>query len=162
MTIPDPYIYAIVVAITTSIATVIASKIASRATRIGAEVSREGMGKQIDFQTRSKMAEFRQAWINELREQMATLQSVGVTPNFEHQQRSEFYKAGTKIELLMNRNDPRYDRLQDLMYCFLDAKTKEEKFACNAPFVEVCQDILKAEWEVLKKELAMATDNRTN
>lgn len=42
------------------------------------------------------------------------------------------------------------------MYDFLAAKTIEEKFLCNVPFVEICQDILKTEWEVLKRDLAMA------
>jgi hypothetical protein len=28
--------------------------------------------------------------------------------------------------------------------------------SCNAPYVKVCQDILKNEWDVLKKEFAKA------
>ena len=56
----------------------------------------------------------------------------------------------------MNREDPYYQPLQRCMYDFLAAKTIEEKFLCNVPFVEICQDILKTEWEVLKRDLAMA------
>jgi len=88
---------------------------------------------------------------------MATLQSIGITPNLQHQEQTEFYRAGTKIELLMNRGDQRYEALQKCMYAFLAAKTVEEKYLCNAPFVKICQDILKEEWEVLKKDLAAAT-----
>ncbi len=87
---------------------------------------------------------------------MATLQSLGVTPDLQHQQLREFYQAGTKIELLMNRDDRRYETLHDCLYAFLAAKTLEEKYRCNAPFVEVCQDILKTEWDVLKLDLANA------
>jgi hypothetical protein len=152
--IPDPYVYGIVVAVATSIATLTASKIASRASRKSAESAFDGVTRQIDFQKRAKIAEFRQQWINELRHQMASLQSLGVTPNLQHQFNRRFFEAGTSIELLMNREDPRYAELQDRMYAFLYAKSLDEKFSCNAPFVSVCQDILKTEWEVLKKDLA--------
>ena len=40
-----------------------------------------------------------------------------------------------------------------------NAKTLADKFACNAPFVSVCLDILKKEWEVLKHELAEGNDD---
>jgi hypothetical protein len=120
-----------------------------------------GIGRQIQLQRATKIAEFRQAWINELREAMADFQSFGVTPNSGQLETREFYKYGTQIELLMNKADPNYSKLQNAMYCFLSAKTIEQKFGCNAPFVEVCQDILKTEWRVLKKELAEATEQST-
>jgi hypothetical protein len=56
----------------------------------------------------------------------------------------------------MNRDDPNYERLQTAMYRFLSASSTDEKFACNAPYVSVCQDILKTEWDVLKRQLADA------
>src|SRR3569623_1794580 len=59
-----------------------------------------------------KIAEMRQAWINDLREAMATFQSYGVTPCVDHKNCREFYEAGTKIELMMNPNDPDYAELQ--------------------------------------------------
>jgi hypothetical protein len=126
---------------------------ASKATRIALK----GINSQIKFQHATKVAEFRQAWINDLRESMALLQSIGVTPNLQQQQEAAFYKAGTKIELLMNRRDERYEALLECMYAFLAAETPEQKYRCNAPFILICQDILKTEWEVLKKELAAAT-----
>lgn len=92
---------------------------------------------------------------------MANFQSFGVTPNSSQLETREFYKYGTQIELLMNKTDPNFSKLQSAMYCFLTAKTIEQKFSCNAPFVDVCQDILKTEWRVLKKELAEATEAPT-
>lgn len=154
MRIPDPYVYGIVVAVVSSIATLVASNIARRASTSSAQSALSGISEQISFQAKAKRAEFRQAWINELRRQMSTLQSYGVTPDLYHQSIREFYAAGTSIELLMNRDDPRYQELHSAIYAFLDAATVEDKFACNAPFIRVCQDILKTEWEVLKKELA--------
>lgn len=133
------------------------SWLSSRATMKATQNALVGLNRQIEFQHSAKIAEFRQAWINDLRESMATLQSIGVTPNLPQQQQTEFYKAGTKIELLMNREDQRYKTLQRCMYDFLAAKTVEEKYLCNAPFVSICQDILKAEWEVLKKDFREAS-----
>ena len=159
MHIPDPYVYGIVIAVVSSVATLIASRIAFQASQTTAQTALDGVTLQIEFQTRAKIAEFRQAWINELRCQMSTLQSLGVTPDLQHQNSQEFYKAGTAIELLMNRDDLRYEELQNRMYAFLKAQTINEKFSCNAPFVHVCQDILKAEWEKLKKDLPASSDS---
>ncbi len=58
---------------------------------------------------------------------------------------------------MMNRNDERFGQLQQRTYDFLTAETIEEKYLCNAPFVEICQDVLKAEWDLLKKDLANAS-----
>jgi hypothetical protein len=153
MHIPDPYVYAIVASVVSSIAVLTASVIAFRASRKAAKTTMEGVERHIDFQKREKIADLQQAWINELRNQMATFQSLGVTPDLQQQSIQEFYKAGTMLELLLNRKDPRYQELQGCLYKYLAAKTTQEKYECNAPFVEVCQDILETEWEVLKKDL---------
>jgi hypothetical protein len=154
MHIPDPYVYGIIVAVVSSVATLVASRIAFRASNKSADTSLTGVTQQIEFQTRAKIAEFRQAWINDLRGQMSDLQSIGVTPNLPHAKNQEFYRAGTMIELLINRQDPHYAELQNCMYSFPKARTPEEKFECNAPYIRVCQDILKIEWELVKKKLA--------
>lgn len=156
MNIPETVIYACMVGAVSAAGAAFGSWLSSRATIKATQNALIGINRQIEFQRSAKIAEFRQAWINDLRESMATLQSIGVAPNLQHQQETEFYRAGTKIELLMNREDRRYQPLQRCMYAFLAAKTTEDKFLCNAPFVEICQDVLKTEWEVLKRELAMA------
>jgi hypothetical protein len=156
MNIPDPVVYALIVGAVSTVGATFGGWLSSRATLKATQKALAGIKRQIKFQHASKIAEFRQAWINDLRESMSTLQSIGVTPDLQHRQRTDFYKAGTKIELLMNRSDIRYDRLQECMYAFLAAETAEEKYLCNAPFVLVCQDVLKAEWEVLKSDLAKA------
>lgn len=83
---------------------------------------------------------------------MCEFQSFGVTPELNQAQQREFYQAGTKIELLMNPSDPDYADLHDRMYAFLDAQTVQDKFAANAPYVAVCQRIIKREWDRLKTE----------
>ena len=101
-----------------------------------------------------KIAEMRQAWINSLRDEMAKFQSYGITPNIESTNAREFYEHGTKIELLMNPNDPDFAELQKCMYSFLGACEASEKYSMNPAYIEICQRVLKREWEVLKTELS--------
>ena len=103
-----------------------------------------------------KIAEMRQNWINSLRDAMSKFQSFGVTPGIPHLQEREFYEWGTRIELLMNPQDPDYKELHNCLYRFLAAEDILDKYAANPEFVEICQRILKREWETLKKEIAAA------
>lgn len=106
-----------------------------------------------DFTTRVlNLAGHRVAWIQRLRDEMACFQSWGMTPNLDQRQRREFYEHGTRIELLMNPQDQDYATLQGLMYQLLIAESVAEKYSVNAKYVEVCQRILKREWEVAKLE----------
>ena len=107
-----------------------------------------------------KVAEMRQAWINNLREAMSTFQSYGVTPDLDQDGTREFYEAGTRIELLMNPKDKNYERLHRTMYAFLGPRSAEEKYEKNPEYVDVCQEILKGEWEVLKAEVKAATGKK--
>lgn len=100
-----------------------------------------------------KIAEMRQAWINNLRDAMATFQSYGVTPGLDQEGQREFYEAGTRIELMMNRHDKNYERLNSAMYAFLGAESTREKYQQNPEYLSVCQDILKEEWEILKRDV---------
>ena len=160
VSIPDPILYGLIVGALSAGAVAFSGWRTSRAATKGSGVALEGVQRQIEFQRGVKIAEFRQAWINDLRESMSKFQSMGVTPNLDHALEPEFYRLGTKIELLMNRKDTRYAALQQLLYQFLQAKSTEEKYACNGPYIELCQDILKTEWDVLKRDLASAAQSR--
>lgn len=85
---------------------------------------------------------------------MAEFHSYGTTPGIEAAGEREVYRLGTKIELLMNKNDPDYQRLYDAMNHYLNAKSIEEKYAMDDAYVDICQTILKREWEVLKAEIS--------
>ena len=65
----------------------------------------------------------------------------------------EFYESGTRIELLMNPKDPDYTELNEAMYEFLGVEDRIEKYLANPRYIEICQRILKREWEVLKTEV---------
>lgn len=111
---------------------------------------------RLNFQAKMKVNEFRQDWINDLRDVMSEFQSYGVLPNTNPSQEKEFYRLGTKIELLMNPKDPDYNELQQHLYAFLHASDGEtiDKYGINAEYVDICQGILKREWERLKRDLA--------
>lgn len=86
---------------------------------------------------------------------MSDFQSHGVLPGNDPTKDREFYRLGTKIELLMNPEDPDYQDLSRMMYRFLiDSESEDSaKYGNNAEFVEICQKILKREWERLKADL---------
>ena len=108
-----------------------------------------------EFERLMKISEFRQTWINTLRDNLAEFQSYGILPNSEPHKKRDFYKLGTKIELLMNPEDSNYPKLEKYLYEFLEASESavEQKYAINAGYVKLCQDILKVEWDRLKAEL---------
>jgi DNA-binding ferritin-like protein (Dps family) len=87
---------------------------------------------------------------------MISFQSYGVTPGLDHHEKREWYEAGTRIELLMNPADPDFDELQHRMYAFFGSTDETDKFSANPEFIEICQRILKREWEVLKAEVKAA------
>lgn len=107
-----------------------------------------------------KIANYRQAWINTLRDEMAEFQSYGVLPDSDPTRERDFYRLGTKIELLMNPGDPDYEELQNYMYNFLLVSDGGviDKYSKNAEFVELCQKILKREWDRLKLDIEKAVN----
>ena len=46
------------------------------------------------------------------------------------------------------------------MYGFLGISGIDEKFAANPRYIQICQRILKREWEVLKAEVKSAAAQR--
>ena len=114
----------------------------------------ERNAQRVDSTTRSiKLSEHRLLWIQKLRDEMAVFQSWGMTPGVDHAAKREFYEHGTRIELLMNPRDPDYRALQGLMYRLLSADGIDEKYSVSGEYVELCQGILKREWEIAKMEL---------
>jgi hypothetical protein len=144
----------IVVGVLSAVCGVLVGVLGSRASHKAAEKALYGTERQLTLTHAIKIAEFRQAWINDLRESMARFHSIGILENARTE--PDFYRLGTKIELLMDRNDVRFQPLKDIMYGFYSATTEFERLACNGPFVEISQDILKTEWEKLKTDLNKA------
>jgi hypothetical protein len=119
----------------------------------------KGVERQLALSGALKIAEFRQQWINTLRDSMSELQALAVT---EGSEAPEFHRLGLKIDLLMNRKDPRYSELHGYIASFMRADNERERWQCSADYTIVCQDILKTEWEVLKNALATLTDSTSS
>ena len=134
------------------------TKISERIADQTNEISERNAKLQTKLTANLKLAEMRQAWINSLRDDMAAFQAIGVTPAVDHAKEREFYRLGTRIELFMNPDDDKYPALRAALYAFLHEETTEEKYAANPGYVEICQNILKAEWDVLKKEVKAVTE----
>lgn len=118
-----------------------------------------------------KHADFRQNWINKLRDEMATFQAKAFVNVNEASRSVEVGEAMLKILMLIDRKDPHYGELKQLLYGVMNyAKERDLRVqnpqggdlptlpdnpltADHAKFVQVCQDILKNEWEVTKKGL---------
>lgn len=115
---------------------------------------------RIEAERITTISQFRQSWINSLRDCMAEFQSYGTTPDQNPHLDREFYRIGTKIELLMNPSDPDYEALQEALYGYLIASQEGtiQKFSRNPGYITICQRILKREWERLKRELNDPTD----
>ena len=84
---------------------------------------------------------------------MSRFQAIGAVPTGDPTEREEFYELGTRIELRMNPEDEDYEELQDALYGYYAAYDEMDKLEANAPFIRVCQRILKREWDVLKRDL---------
>jgi hypothetical protein len=135
---------------------VVASMIALIGVAYSVHIQTRNFRRQIKSAHTLKVAEMRQVWINNLRDSMAKFQSYGVTPSVAQQFEREFYEYGTRIELLMNPNDANYCELKQCMYAYLKADDITAKYMANPALVDICQRILKSEWETLKNEISEA------
>lgn len=137
---------------------------------IGATTSRTsskrallGTERQLAFNRAAKIADYRQQWINDLRDAMAEWRSYPIypvkdeTPSEAENREQAMHKVRTKILLMMNRNDSRYGELNRIMHSVEMAMAYADRGSDDDPFVKLFQDILKTEWETLKTDLAKAT-----
>ena len=141
--------FAVIVGAISAIGLIWGSILTSRASDRAAQSAREAMENQTKLNAKAKIAEFRQTWINNLRDAMAKLMGQGLGAHAP----SDVIEATAKIQLLMNKNDDRYPQLTKFMKEYVIAMKSGDQRYDSSEFIELCQDILKNEWEVLKKEL---------
>jgi hypothetical protein len=121
---------------------------------IGIAVARLGAKEQNGLASRMKLADFREAWIQRFREAGAELmgslesaESAVPTPRAR--------ELAAKIRLMMNRKDKRYSRLVQVLETL--KKPGQTNLEIHTEELGECiQDILKAEWGVLKNDLKYA------
>ena len=103
-----------------------------------------------------KHADFRQSWINSLRNEMSTFQSLAVGSALDDKQNVQKLAAsGTKILLLMNPKDPEYKALLNGLHAVMAGwRVNRSNFLIkHAEMNALCQRILKREWNVTKREM---------
>jgi hypothetical protein len=142
--------FAFIVGAISAIGLIWGSILTSRASDRAARSARQAMEHQTKLNAKGKIAEFRQAWINNLRDAMAKFMAVG--SDRKHGTETDMVEAGIKMQLLMNRNGARIPELVEYMGDFSLAMADDHHYDAQK-FVMLCQEILKGEWEVLKKEL---------
>lgn len=99
-----------------------------------------------------KVAEMRQTWINDLRDAMSEFHSyVTTVPDDKDTNSRELYEKSTHIKLLMNPKDKNYVKLERCMEKLHAEKSQNSQ--ASHDLIEICQDILKTEWETLKSEI---------
>lgn len=94
------------------------------------------LNKQIRSNQSLKISDMRQSWINTLRDEMAEFQSYSSLKNTSDAEKRNWYRAGTKIELLMNPSDPEFGNLREAMYKFLKDLDEEEMNEASDDFVK--------------------------
>jgi hypothetical protein len=142
-------VFAAIVGAISAIGLIWGSILTSRASDRASQSAREAMEHQTKLNAKAKIAEFRQAWINNLRDAMAKLMGQGYGAHAP----SDVIEATAKIQLLMNKKDGRYPQLTKSMKQYVIAMKSADQQYDSSEFIGLCQDILKNEWEVLKKEL---------
>ncbi|CAO1653411.1 hypothetical protein [Parasphingorhabdus sp. NYA22] len=130
----------------------LAASISRENASLAAEISKQNEKLRANLQSNVKLAEFRQNWINDLRTDMAKINSIGVTPSADHSKNLDFYDLMARIQLRMNPEDENYEDLNDCLYDLLN-KSVEEKYGASPKFIHVSQKILKREWDTLKAEI---------
>lgn len=95
------------------------------------------------------MAEFRQNWINKLREHFVELHTrLAANPN---EPTEEITRDLFRILLMLNKEDTSVSEIKKLISKALASGDEKEK--SQVRLLSVFQDIIKNEWEVTKADL---------
>ncbi len=117
--------------------------------------SRTNAKEQNGLESRMKLADFRESWLNNLRNTISELTGVVLTaPNMSDTETlRRAAELATRAKLLMNKHDERYHEFISLLDAIVNNDNSESRFKLATDLTAVVQDILKAEWNVLKRDL---------
>jgi hypothetical protein len=110
--------------------------------------------RQNDLTAKMKLADFRQAWINQLRDTLSEFQSRAMISDRQLVELQELHRLAQKIRLLMNKDDANYGRLSNMIDLLISDTDPEGRAETVREATPLLQNILKAEWEVLKRDLS--------
>jgi uncharacterized protein YdaU (DUF1376 family) len=103
-----------------------------------------------------KHADYRQAWIDKLREELARFTRLAAENDATPAADGKVKESMSVIVLRMDKDDPEYEALTRLMGDVADLSAKQKHDEANtaiAEFLKVSQRILKREWEVTKRDM---------
>lgn len=113
---------------------------------------------EADRHRRLKLSEFRQVWINDLRNDLSQFISIcAYQKDSEEEEIKKMIFLIAKIQIMMNADDPNFSKLVDCMKNLskpkLDDTPTTENDALPSELIKLSRTILKEEWKRLKKEL---------
>ena len=149
---------AILVAIIAASAALGSAIFAFIAALINSSVARKNAILSAQIAQRTKRAEFRQAWIDKLRESLVKTYIGFSNPDGLIKEDAEH---ALRTLLLINRNDQDYPKLSKCIAKMADKKklSNDEVDSIGREILEISQDILKREWNVIKEEINKFDDD---
>ena len=159
---------AFVAAVVAAFVALIGHLISRQNARLAGEIARENARLSASLEAAKKLADSRQNWIDELRQDMSEFVSLAVIRKRSRDTGSpikdndfeRLMMVSSRISMRMNPLDADYEALEKSMAnCMLpsDASASGEH---SRAFVVISQRILKREWDVLK--LALLKLNKTS
>ena len=130
--------------------------IGEKTARLANEQSRDNAILAASLSSNVKLAEMRQAWINELRTEMINFFALCNARRIDENttKLNDVHRSGTRIELSMNPADVDYETLRAAMFGLYNkvpvGRTSEEM---DDEYLVVCQRILKREWDRLQADI---------
>jgi hypothetical protein len=119
--------------------------------------SRKLAEKERALSVQLKLAEFRQAWIDGLREDLAAYSAATFHTSdmpLQNDRLHEIVSLGARVMLRMNTKDPDYEAFKTALSHALPSSQEEADAAkTSLTVVTIGQRILKREWERLKSDL---------
>jgi hypothetical protein len=118
-------------------------------------ITRRNAKEQNALASRTKLADYREAWLNRLRDAIAEFGAAALSSPSDSGglNRHRIDELTIKIRLLMNRRDSRYGTLDGILAAVSDRKMEDDPGEFASRLTMLAQDILKTEWEILKYDL---------
>lgn len=152
---------AVVAAMVSAIVALVGHAISRKNAQLAAQISSQNAALSAKLEAAKKLADSRQRWIDQMREDMAEFVALAAVRqrNFDNdtlKNNDVFEKllmVNARINMRMNPKDIDYEKLDQLMgYCIFPENANGSGASSRA-FVSLCQIILKREWDVLKSDL---------
>lgn len=152
---------AVVAAIVAAIVSLLGHWVSRQNTKLTASIAQENARLSAKLESAIKLADSRQHWINELRQDMAAFLGLAVIRNrsriagetMASDDFEQLLTVSSRISMRMNPNDADYVPLTQAMAQCMFSEDPLDSGKVSRNFVAICQRILKREWDVLKRDL---------